>query len=269
MKILVPTDFSACAQTAAEVAMAVAQQMKAELIFLHLHETPGRAHVPSLHEAADSNIGQTRALLEELVNQAGRLNIPARQMLVTHQGGDKIENYISPLQVNLIIMGSHGATGIREWVIGSQTQRVVRHATVPVLVIKQKPSPVSFKNILYATTTTEDLVNALRQLQPFVQAFGAGIHMVNIQFPEKEAEQKAAEAKMKMAGQQFSDIRFTYNSIITNDPEWGINKLAQEVKADLIALTTEIKTGSMLFPHKLAEDLVNHEPLPVLVINLA
>lgn len=267
MKILVPTDFSACAQTASEVALELARQLQAEIIFLHLHETPGKAHVPAIEEAADSKIGQTKALLEELVNLATRNNLTAKQMLVTHQGGDKIENYIRPLQVDMIVMGSHGATGIREFIIGSQTQRMVRQSTVPVLVIKQKPARNTFENMLYATTLNEDITKTLTQLEQFATAYAARIHMLYVQYPEKGMGESEAEEKMRMAVKHFSGISFTYNCITTNDPEWGIGKMAREMHADVIVLTTTIKTGRFFFSHKLAEDLVNHESLPVLVIN--
>lgn len=267
MKILVPTDFSACAQTATEVAFEIARQLQAEIIFLHLHETPGKAHVPAIEEATDPKIGKTKALLEELVNQASRNNLTAKQMLVTHQGGDKIENYIKPLQVDMIIMGSHGATGIREFILGSQTQRVVRQSTVPVLVIKQKLARNTFGNMLYATTLNEDLTNALEQIEKFAKAFNARIHLLYVQYPEKGLSRAQAEEIMRKAGKQFPGISFTCNCITTNDPEWGIGKIAREIPADVIVLTTTIKTGGLFFSHKLAEDLVNHESLPVLVIN--
>jgi nucleotide-binding universal stress UspA family protein len=267
MKILVPTDFSACAQTASEVALAIARRLQAEIIFLHLHETPGKAHIPAIEKAADPKIGQTKALLEELVNLATRNSLTAKQMLVTHQGGDKIENYIGPLQVDMIIMGSHGATGIRELIIGSHTQRVVRHSSVPVLVIKQKPARATFSNMLYATTLNEDIPNALNQIEKFAKAFEARIHMLYVQYPESEPSGAEAEEQMRNAGKRFSGISFTYNSIATNDPEWGIGKMARELQTDVIVLTTTLKTGRLFFSHKLAEDLVNHESLPVLVIN--
>lgn len=266
MKILVPTDFSDCARTASEVALEIARQLQAEIIFLHLHETPGKAHVPAI-EATDPKIGQTKALLEEWVNRATRKNLTAKQMLVTHQGGDEIENYIKPLQVDMVVMGSHGATGIRKFIIGSQTQRVVRQSSAPVLVIKQKPASNTFGNMLYATTLNEDITDALKQIEKFAIAFKSRIHMLYVQYPEKGMSQAEAEQLLRNAGKQFSEISFTYNCITTNDPEWGIGKIAREMQADVIVLTTAIKTGGLFFSHKLAEDLVNQESLPVLVLN--
>lgn len=267
MKILVPTDFSACAQTASGLALEVARKLNAEIIFLHLHESPGKAHIPAMKEAADSQVGQKKAWLEELVNQAARFNVAAKQMLVTHQGGDKIENYIGPLKVDMLLMGSHGASGIREYIIGSQTQRVVRHSTVPVLVVKHKPDRARFDNIVFATMLNEDLRIALKQIEPFATAFRAQLHMLYVRYPEQGMSNAEAEEKMRAIEKEFTGIDFTFNCITTNDPEWGIGKVAHEMKADAIALTTHIKAGKLFFSHKLAEDLVNHESLPVLVIN--
>ena len=48
---------------------------------------------------------------------------------------EQIERYIKPLNIDFVVMGSHGATGIRELVIGNNTQRIVRKSSIPVLVI--------------------------------------------------------------------------------------------------------------------------------------
>jgi hypothetical protein len=72
---------------------------------------------------------------------------------------------------------------------------------------------------------------------------------------------------MQQLEQKFPKAMFTRNFITTNDPEWGIQYVAKDVAPDAIALTTQLKVGKFIFSHSLAEDLVNHENRPVLVIN--
>ena len=267
-KILVPTDFSPCAENAVEVALKIAEKSKAQIIFQHLYaEKSGIAHVPVQTTALDPDRGLAKSKLDELVMRAGNMGLDALPLFVLNEGNDKIENYIDPMSIDLVVMGSHGATGFRELIIGSQTQRVVRHSSAPVLVIKHKPEKSEFTDILFPSTFHEDVSNALRMPVELASLWNGTVHLLYVGL-EKDKQTKAEiEAKMKRAEEKFSKASFTRNFITTNDPEWGIKHPAKEIGPQMIALTTQLKTGAFIFNHSLAENLVNRETLPVLVIN--
>ncbi len=273
-RILVPTDFSVCANKAVRVAMEIAKRANAEIVFQHLFpDASGSLH--TLNPAAqqterqkqDAALGRAKAGLDNLVHEAEQAGLTARPLLVMNKGTDKIENYIESMGIDLVVMGSHGASGIRELIIGSQTQRVVRHATVPVLVIKHEPDSINFKNIVFATTFYDDPAKALPIQLALAEMWKGTIHLLYIGL-EKDPQTKAeVEEKMQQLEQQFRGVPFTRNFITTNDPEWGIKHAAKDIGPDVIALTTQLKTGAFMFSHSLAEKLVNHEIHPVLVIN--
>lgn len=266
-KILVPTDFSVCADNAVQVALEIAGKFQAEIIFQHVHDDlSGSAHTLQ-GTARQHDLGHIKAMLDALVHKAERTGLAARQLLVLSKGTDKIENYIEPLNIDLVVMGSHGATGIRERILGSQTQRVVRQSTAPVLVIKHKPERKEFKNILFATTFHENPEKAIEPVIKLAAVYSGKVHLLYVGL-EKDSQTKAeVEAKMHQLEQRFPQASFTRNFITTNDPEWGIQYVAKDIVPDAIALTTQLRVGKFLFTHSLAEDLVNHENLPVLVIN--
>lgn len=268
-KILVPTDFSACAENAFSVALEIARKSGAELTVQHLYnDKSGSMHVLLTKPLeTDPSLGQTKAKLDELVASAERTGVHARPLLVMNKGTDKIENYIEPLGIDLVVMGSHGATGIRELVIGSQTERVVRHATAPVLVIKNKPDEINFYKILFASTFHENPAKALGKVLQLSQYWSGTIHVLYIGLENDKQTKVEVDEKMNALQAQFTTATFTRNFITTNDPEWGIKHAARDIAPDLIALTTRLKTGAFIFSHSLAESLVNHEQLPVLVIN--
>lgn len=266
-RILVPTDFSVCADNAVQVALEIAGKFKAEIIFQHLHDDlSGSAH--TLQGAAKQHeLGHIKAMLDALVHKAEKAGLTARQLLVLNKGNDKIENYIESLKIDLVVMGSHGATGIRERVLGSQTQRVVRQSSAPVLVIKHKPERKGFKNILFATTFHENPEKVIEPIVKLVSGYSGKVHLLYVGL-EKDSQTKAeVEEKMHRLEQKFPQATFTRNFITTNDPEWGIQYVAKDIAPDAIALTTQLKVGKFIFTHSLAEDLVNHENRPVLVIS--
>jgi nucleotide-binding universal stress UspA family protein len=273
-KILVPTDFSECAANAVRAALEIARRAGAEITFLHLFpDASGSVHTPKPavqnveHQPQHAALGQAKASLDALVRQAGQAGVTAQPMLVMDRGIDKIENYIDALNIDLVVMGSHGATGIRELILGSQTQRVVRHATVPVLVVKHKPDPLSFSNIMFTSTFHENPTGVLRMPVALAALWKGTIHLLYIGLEKDHQTKEGVEEKMRLLEEQFPGATFTRNFITTNDPEWGIKHIAKDITPDAIAISTHLKTGAFFFSHSLAEKLVNHEFLPVLVLN--
>ena len=273
-KILVPTDFSPCAENAVAVALEIAKKANSEIVFQHLFDDKsGSLHTlkseaaKKEHTNQDVELGIAKAGLDALVNRAQNLGVTARPLLVMNRGTDKIENYIEPLQIGLVVMGSHGVTGMREIVIGSQTQRVVRHSSAPVLVVKHKPDPLVFNNVLFASTFEENPGPIFDKLVQFVNLWSGTIHLLYIGLDKDKQTKAMVEEKMNLLARQFPKARFTQNFITTNDPEWGIRHASKDIQPDAIAITTYLKTGVLMFAHSIAENLVNHEEIPVFVIN--
>jgi len=273
-KILVPTDFSACAENAISVAIEIAKRAGAQIVFQHLFpDNSGSMHTlkPEAqavqHKSQNEALGHAKAKLDELVIRAEHVGLAATPLLVMNKGIDKIENYIEPLGIDLVVMGSHGATGIRELILGTNTQRVVRHATAPIVVVKNKPDKIEFSSILFASTFHEDPALVLQTPVKLASLWNGTVHLLYVGL-EKDKQTKAeVQEKMNVLRIQFPTATFTQNFITTNDPEWGIKHTAKDIGPDMIALTTEIKTGAFIFSHSLAENLVNHESLPVLIMN--
>lgn len=267
--ILVPTDFSACAQNAANAATQLAVKLKAGIHFLHIMPVAGElSHVPHATQAASHDLGRGHAQneLNLLVSKATKRGLNACPLLVFDKGNERIENYIDPLGIDLVVMGSHGATGIRELVIGSNTQRLVRSSTVPVLVIK-RPITDQFKieNIVFASTFNEDMITPFNAVANLSRSLKATVHILFINFIDKLVTQNILDGIVKKLTQSHPDIKFTNNTAEANDEEFGIHQFVEMIQADVVAITTQDKTG-FLIRHSVAEDLVNHENVPVLVI---
>jgi nucleotide-binding universal stress UspA family protein len=269
--ILVPTDFSDCAHNAARAAMLVATKFKADIHFLHIMPNPDESkHVPynTKTSMANQQKGHAQNELNLLVVKATQLGLKATPLLVFDKGNERIENYIKPLMIDLIVMGSHGATGIRELVIGSNTQRVVRHSLVPILVIKNLIGGLfKIENILFASTFEEETTKAFGIVAGFAKLWKAAVHILFINFIDKVANQDTINLVVQKLTEPYPDMVCTSSSAEVNDEEWGIHQFVDKIGGvDMIALTAHEKVGFIL-THSVAEDLVNHEELPVLVLN--
>lgn len=269
-KILVPTDYSDCANNAIDVAKEVATKSGSELYLLHLEEVvPEVAHVLH-HTAMEDNphhVGHARFQLQQMVDLVVKDGCKAKSVFAPNDGKEAIEDYIKPYAIDFMIMGSHGARGIREAIIGSRTQKVIKNSSVPVLVIKKPNQNFSPKRILFASTFREDATQSLKQVADFARLWNAELDLVFLNLLSHLIE--VNEAKRIMSRQMESDpgIPFTLNVNDTNDEEWGISRFARLLRADVIAVIYDKHTGfNRLFNSSVAEKLINHEEIPVLVL---
>jgi universal stress protein A len=142
-KILVPTDFSACSTKALDYDLAFAEQSGAELILLHVVEPAyypayGQDIPPDLAEFHQDVQKITQERLDKLSQEkiAGRL--PARALVATGNAYEAIVESAKSLEVDLIIIATHGYTGLKHVLLGSMAERVVRHAPCPVLTVRER-----------------------------------------------------------------------------------------------------------------------------------
>jgi nucleotide-binding universal stress UspA family protein len=142
-QILVPVDFSEHSQAALGEACELARRFGATLHLLHVNEPwPPSSSVasdayPMYHEyVAQENARAAKALEALTVPDAG----PKPVQRVTRAGHveHEILKYIDDAGIDLVVIGTHGRTGIAHWIMGSVAERVVRFASCPVLVARQR-----------------------------------------------------------------------------------------------------------------------------------
>ena len=139
--ILVPMDFSESSKTALNYALAVARQFKAAMTVLHVVEpvaTPDFAPSFPLALENDQLMAAARGELESAVKAARIPRGTVKTILVRFgRSFHEIVEAARTCKVDLIIISTHGYTGLKHALLGSTTERVVRHAPCPVLVVRQ------------------------------------------------------------------------------------------------------------------------------------
>lgn len=140
--ILVPLDFSAPSQRALDQAVKFARLFKAKLTLLHVVEpvaTPDFAASFPLVMEDDQVIGAAREKLERAVAAARIPRTLVEKLLVRFgRSFHEITEAARTRKVDLIVIATHGHTGLKHALLGSTTERVVRHAHCPVLVVRQR-----------------------------------------------------------------------------------------------------------------------------------
>ena len=176
----------------------------------------------------------------------------------------EIAQAIEELNPDLLVMGSSGTSGWEEFWIGSTTEKIVRTAACPVLTIKGETDPQSLKKIVFASNFKEMDVGVAARIKTMQLLFDSEFYFVSITTPGDFKTSREANASLEkfIAKFKFENIHTQiYNSV---SEESGILEFADDIGADLIALTTHGRTGILhLLTGSIAEDVVNHSKRPV------
>ena len=279
-KILVPTDFSEQAGYALDFAYQIALKSTAEIILINVVDFPG---LSSVWGGGMNVIGGAEPPLDNLDesfinNLLNRAKDEIRAMtLKLDQGSVKITQVvevgnpyfviaekIEQENVNLVIMGTKGATGLEEVLIGSNTERVVRHAKCPVITIKKKRDYTKIHNIAFASNFEGDQTHLVEELSKLQDIFKAKLHLVKINTPNNFESNRTILKGMEAFIEKYNINNYSlniYNDYIEED---GIIYFCEDIGADMIALATHGRTGLMhLLSGSIAEDIVNHAKRPV------
>ncbi|MFZ5863827.1 MAG: universal stress protein [Nitrospirota bacterium] len=146
-RILVAADFSACSRAAVDYAVAFAERVGAEVEIVHVFERPvyfdvGVSHSLQLQHNVEQWIGEMR---QEATRQLDALAREIRSRIpgarATMREGTAVDEILKAAQgssADLIIIGTHGRTGLPHVLLGSVAERVVRGAACPVLTIRPR-----------------------------------------------------------------------------------------------------------------------------------
>ncbi len=136
-KILVPADFSDCSRKALQYATALARQCQAEIL-LHVLEMPpvpvqafeaAFLEAPS-EESAEKELSEWQAQVESTA--------PVKTLVCSGSASPEIVRAADENNMDLIVIESHGRTGLARLLLGSTAERVVRHAPCPVRVVRER-----------------------------------------------------------------------------------------------------------------------------------
>lgn len=132
--ILVPTDFEPASRKALELAMTIGQKFGSKLTLLHAFQLPTTPYLASEAFPIAEFQNYAQQALDREVAEAAKRYSPVASSLVFGYPSQHILDFITPNDVDLVVMGTHGRRGLSR-ALGSIAARVVRLSPVPVLTI--------------------------------------------------------------------------------------------------------------------------------------
>ncbi len=267
-RILVATDGSRYSTRAVQQALNLAKLCGSALFALHVIEfNPELAALaPDLQEKMEK---ESRQLLKGIRDQAAKQEVPCET--IVHQGEQPYELIIreaNAKKADIIVIGSHGKTGLKKLLLGSVAAKVVGHTRCPVLVVPLK-GPATPKRILAATDGSKPGEAAVKQAINMTTACGGTLTVLSAVVPHGPASyRKEAEKAVEKARKAAEKAGLEAETIVREgQPHEVIVETSREKKAGLIVMGSVGKTGlDRLLIGSVAERVIGHAPCAVLVV---
>lgn len=272
-RILVPTDFSESAINATKAAADIARKTNAELILLHIIELPqeGTDAIQQGFEVPEIMFFKQHAE-QKLTEASTSPDLHGLTVYAVLKLGRTLNNVTEVAEANdvdLIVMGSHGANGYKEFFIGSNAEKVVRNSEKPVLIIKNNATELQYNKVVFATDFLVENEEALAKAISILKGFNIKPHFLMVNTVNNFKPTHVAE---EIAFNFFKENNITdYDFTIYNDLdiEKGIVNFAEKIDADLIAMGTHGRKGFSRFLNgSISEDIVNHSNKSVLTFKI-
>lgn len=272
--ILVPTDFSKLSKVAVSYAIGLAKKMDAKIILLCVtNATASTDSLTSMKKLEESMEKTARRdadqLMGEVSAEVGKVGISYRSV-----SGFPLENVINEFaetnKVDLIVMGTKGATGLKKVLIGSNATAVINNSSVPVIVVPDKARFKSIKTLVYATDV-QNFLTEIKTVGKFANLFGASIQVLHVMpegSPKMKDENDATMISREKLVRMARYPKIHLNVVRNNSIPRAVDGFVNDQKADLLAMFTHrLDFFEKLTGKSVTRQLAFHSSVPLLTFN--
>ena len=267
-KILVPTDFSFCAEEAGKAALQLGKITNAEIDYLHLMDVPHdwikllERDQDQMYPDITQKVKKSNFKLDEYVKLTEKEGLTSKKILAYNENYKYIVKLAEDGGYDYIVMGSNGASGIRELILGSNTQRVIKASTVPVLVVKDFPVHFESSRIVFMSDFDMESMPGYEKLLEVSKAINSKIHLLYVNVPNAFEPTDVIHDRMKPYIELAEGQLDGYTIYCSIEYEDGLKKFVK-TNTDILGMVTHRSNT------RLAQQVVNHMSIPTLNIHVA
>lgn len=268
VNILIPTDFSDMSKVAVKYAVQFANRTEATITLLHVVNLiqPSRASIRLRLRAVEQELMDVAnedmiLLVEEFTGQLKSGEFRTR-IIKGSSFNEAVKKEAKKLRSGLIIMGTRGASGLRKYVVGTNTASVIEVSHIPVLVIPELAKFKNLRNVVYATDL-KHTEKELKTLIPYLQKMESVVHLIHVTSSQKQlpALEKKIDSVVVKLGFKNVIARVLFDESIDD----AINKYVTTVKADMLTtFTHDHGFYDKLFNRSLTRKIAFQSKIPLL-----
>lgn len=273
-KILVPVDFSETGMLALEHACFMARLAKADLYLVHVlpiqefhYEIPEPVMRIDNHDEVNRVVEQKLNELVEMVHT--KYSCKAKALSARGKVSHEIMEVAKDEKVDLIVMGTHGASGFEEFFLGSNAHKVVTVAPCPVITVQTHAKKLGFSNIVIPIDRTAHSREKVEAALRMAELFAAKLHIVGLLESHEDHENEKLQIVIDQVQHavERTGLPFTRQTVKGTNLAKEALKYSAQINADLIVIMTEHESAmNGIFLGSRAKQIVNHSKVPVMSI---
>lgn len=268
--ILVPVDFSGCSENAVLYAAEMAKSLHAKIHLYHAYHIPfyieyyGDSIKDTEENARNSAREQMRKI--EALLELHHPNVKWESHLNFKFFMDDLEQMLESNKIDLIIMGTTGASGLNEYLVGSNAARVVESVKCPVLVVPQKAAFKRPEKVLFATDFRLDNVDSIKDLIRLMGVFKPKIIVAHVSITDFNLDEQIMKWFGGIIKDQIDYPEFEFVDLVkVKDNLTELNNYVHNYNIDVVAMSTRNKNFlKKLFTGSLTRKMAYHTDIPLL-----
>ena len=275
-KLLVPIDFSAISLHALEYSAGIAKTTGAEITLLHVYDAPELPKNSAFNISDLIERGINEKINEVKAKDKNLYGVTLKTKVVSGKIHERIEEVAKELKADMIVMGTHGSSGLRKigkLLLGSNAYRVVNNTPCPIITIKETTKKINFKNIILPIDNSKETMKKVGLAMEWAKAFGSKIHILALTafFEELVVQIKDLKEQVEEIEELLEKNGIPYESRMIRHQRISESVLsyAEKVNADLIFIVTEQENAiADMIIHSAARNIVTESAIPVLSMNI-
>ena len=270
--ILFPTDFSKNAAHASRYAGMVAKLFDANIVLLHVYHIPMVPAYNTSFEVKDTIVQNENDIKEELQTFATELmknsNLANERIIQKIEYGfasEKTVEIADSMNVDLIVMGTKGASDMLDKWLGTHAQDVIKNAKCPVLTIPNDV-PIDYpQRILYAADFKDDEIHAVQKVLDFAKFLGATCKVMHVHEGFEPNIGHIVEETIKDLENKFKDEDVTVQQFHRDDTIEGIETYIKTYAPDILAMPIHEKSFlDNIFNTSVTQHFIQEAKIPML-----
>lgn len=268
--LFVPLDFSENSLQALRHAIELAKISDSKIIIFHSYQPPqmgggsftGKRKLTDLgKQEAEDNMYKVVMSLEE-----ADYDLDFEHFIVDGDPMQRILFYIEEYNADLVVMGTQGATGLKETFLGSVASKVIRDSTCPVIVVPEKSETTVYEKIIYATSLIADDKGVLNYLKGLAKDFKAKLECIHVEEDKETSKNFEALASTYQVENDNIDFKILTKNADEKVGDRLLDYIEQNPQTLLVMLRRERDFLQRMFGYSVTKKMAHRSESPMLIM---
>lgn len=270
--ILVPTDFSANATHALDYALEVAKSLKSNLLLLHVYQVPYdfEIQLPGIIEEMERKSAE--GLEKEKARASKALEGTGLQIKTFSTMGDVVEATLELSEnenVDLVIMGTQGASGLKRVLVGSNTASLINKAPCPVLAVPADYRKGTITKISYSTDYRQEDIKTIQKIADFASMFDASLAIMHVIESDSFSEDLRFRGYRDLIKEKVNYPKLTFHKLLADSVYEGVeNFIKVENPSIMVTATYRRSLLSSILEPSITKRMAYYTEIPLLAVNV-